>query len=90
MWCIILFINSFSKTFPAAFIKLTSLNFDTSVEFSLPGFVVVLFLLFSTSSGNTLSLNTGCIVCGLMSGVVYILSGIFLLFAVFPWRFVAL
>jgi predicted membrane protein len=46
MWCIILFINSFSKTFPATFIKLIGLNFDTYVEFSLPGSVVGIIFTF--------------------------------------------
>jgi len=46
MLYIILFINGFSKTFPAAFIKLIGLNFDTSVEFSLSGFLMGIIFTF--------------------------------------------
>ena len=39
-WCIILLINSFSKTFPPTFIRLIDPNFVGSVVSSLPGFVI--------------------------------------------------
>ena len=55
----ILFISIFSKTFPPTFIKLIGLNFDTSVEVSLPGFVMGnILIFFSTSSGNSFSSDT--------------------------------
>ena len=38
--CVILFISNFSITFPATFVRLIDLNFVTSIEFSLPGFVI--------------------------------------------------
>ena len=42
----ILFISNFSTTFPPTFIRLIGVNFDTSVEFSLPGFVIGIIFTF--------------------------------------------
>jgi len=46
MWCIILLMNSFSRTIPPTFIRYIGLNFDAYFTFSLPGFVIAIILNF--------------------------------------------
>ena len=52
----ILFISIFSNTFPPTFIKIIGLNFDMSVEVSLPGFVMGIILAFFHFFGVEVSL----------------------------------